>query len=155
MRSADVVFPRDIASLRTPLFFARTSSPRRSRTRLAFAFAPLLPLILWGNRRPAASHVVFALHLYAFLLIVFCVDLLVVAASLQLGGAGLASHRLDVVLYLSSLSLCGVYLHRAISVVYGARTISGIIQAITLTAAVGAIVLGYRFAVFLITLFSA
>jgi hypothetical protein len=99
--------------------------------------------------------VVFALHLYAFLLIVFCVDLLVVAASLQLGGAGLASHRLDVVLYLSSLSLCGVYLHRAISVVYGARTISGIIQAIPLTAAVGAIVLGYRFAVFLITLFSA
>ena len=121
---------------------------------MALAFAPLLALTAWNSRRPLAAHVVFALHLYAFLLILFCGALLIIAVDLRLGGAGLASHAMDVVLSVIELVVCAGYLYVALGVVYGAGRLLRVFQALVLTATVGAIVLGYRFAVFLITLYT-
>lgn len=78
---------------------------------MVLPFALLLPLVFFRNRQPFMAHVVFSLHLYAFLLLLFCVSLGIAAVDVLFGGA---------------LAL--------------ALTVSGI-------------VLGYRFVLFLITLY--
>jgi hypothetical protein len=49
---------------------------------------------------------------------------------------------------------CAAYLYRAIGAVYGARGVGGGAKALVLATAMGFIVLGYRFVIFLVTLYS-
>lgn len=121
---------------------------------MALVFALVLPVAFVRNRRPFAAHVVFALHAYGFLLLLLCLSLIVVAIDLRMGGPGLGSHALDVGLALLNLAVGGVYVYRAIGPVYGARGIARFVQAAALSAAIAAIVLGYRFSIFVITLYS-
>jgi Protein of unknown function (DUF3667) len=118
-------------------------------------FALLLPIVFLRSRRPFATHVVFSLHLYAFLLLLFCVALAVAAVDVLLGGAGLDSARMDNVLTVINLLACAMYLYAATGPVYaesGAAT--RVLKACGLALAVGAIVLGYRFLIFLFTLYA-
>jgi hypothetical protein len=121
---------------------------------MALPFAALLPLLFHRSRQPFAVHVAFSLHLYAFLLLMFCVALGIAAIDLGLGGAGLASARMDNVLTALNLAVCATYVYLAIGRVYGLRGVLRGAAAVGLTLAVGAIVLGYRFMVFAITLFT-
>ena len=116
-------------------------------------FALLLPLVFLRSRRPFATHVVFSLHFYAFLLLLFCAALFVAAIDVLLGGAGLESARMDNVLTALNLAACTVYLYVATGAVYAARGATRFVKAGLLALAVGAIVLGYRFLIFLITLY--
>ena len=50
-------------------------------------FALLLPVVFHGSRKPFAVHMAFALHLYAFLLLLFSAALAVVAVNVRFGGA--------------------------------------------------------------------
>jgi hypothetical protein len=50
--------------------------------------------------------------------------------------------------------LCAGYLYLAIGRVYGGRTAERVVRAAVLTVGVTAIVLGYRFALLLITLYT-
>ena len=50
---------------------------------------------------------------------------------------------------------CGVYLYFAIGRVYGGTRTTRLVNAAGLTVAVAAIVLGYRFALLVITLYTA
>ena len=118
-------------------------------------FALLLPLVFFRRRRPFMSHVVFLLHLYAFLLLLFCVALLAAKVSELVGLGGLESRWVDTVLSVFNLAACALYLYFAIGQVYRTRGAMRVVQAAVLSLAVGAIVLGYRFAVFLITLYFA
>jgi hypothetical protein len=112
-----------------------------------------IPALLFANRKqPMAVHAVFALHLYAFLLLLFCVCLGISAVDMRLGGEGLKSNAMDVSLSLLNLTVCILYVYRATGVVYGARGVSRIAKALLLTAVVAVLVPGYRFAIFLITL---
>ena len=120
---------------------------------MTMPFALLLPLVFLRERRPFMSHVVFSLHFYTFLLLLFCVALLAARVSALIGGGGLDSPRVDTALSVINLAACGAYLYVAIGPVYGASGAMRAVQAIVLALAVGAIVLGYRFAVFLITLY--
>jgi hypothetical protein len=52
------------------------------------------------------------------------------------------------------LAVCAVYVHAAIGLACGARGALRVMQAIVLTLAVDVIVLGYRFALFPITLYA-
>jgi Protein of unknown function (DUF3667) len=61
---------------------------------MTLPFAALLPLVFVGRRRPFMAHVVFALHLYTFLLLLFCVALLAATFSAWIGWGGLDSGRL-------------------------------------------------------------
>lgn len=122
---------------------------------MALAFAPLLPAVFYGAQRRFGAHIVFALHLYAFILLLLCVSLLLAEAQLRLGGRGLASPTVDMALTLFNLTVCGAYLWAAIGAFYGSRGLARIAKAAGLTFAIGLIVLGYRFAIFLITLYSA
>ena len=117
-------------------------------------FALLLPLAFWRARRPLMTHVVFSLHLYTFLLILFCLALLAAKASAWLGLGGLETPAVDNVLSIFNLAACGLYLYVAIGPVYETAGGRRVLQAIVLAIAVAAIVIGYRFVLLLITLFT-
>jgi hypothetical protein len=121
---------------------------------MTLPFALLLPLAFLRAQRPFMTHVVFSLHLYTFLLMVFCVALLAARISAALGLGGLESPRVDNVLSLANLVAGASYIYLAIGPVYGAAGAGRWIKALALAVAVAAIVLGYRFMLFVITLYA-
>ncbi len=120
---------------------------------MAVPFTLLLPLVFYGTRRPFATHVTFALHFYAFLLLLFCVSLVVSAVDVLCGGAGLESPRLDNILSIVNFVASALYLYIATGAVYGSRRVSQAVRALVLTVGAAAILLAYRFLLFLITLY--
>jgi hypothetical protein len=121
---------------------------------MTMPFALVLPLAFFRERRPFMVHLVFSLHLYTFMLLVFCIALVGARVSALVGGGGLDSPLVDIVLSAIILTCCALYLYFAMGKVYGARGIAGAAMAATLAIAVGGIVLAYRFVLFLITLYS-
>jgi hypothetical protein len=121
---------------------------------MTLPFALFLPLAFFRERRPFVVHVAFSLHLYTFLLLVFCVALVTAKLSASLGLGGLNSPRVDLVLSVANLAACAVYIHLAIGLVYGATGALRAAKAAGLALAAGAIVVGYRFVLFLITLYA-
>jgi len=121
---------------------------------MAVPFALLLPLVFFSSRRPFSIHVVFALHLYAFLLLLFCVALGIAALDAASGGAGLASASVDNLLTALILVCSTAYLHLASGRVYGVAGWGRAARSLLLALAVGVIVVGYRFAIFLVTLYT-
>lgn len=117
---------------------------------LSFAFLPAL--VFRRRKRPAAVHAVFALHVYAFLLLLLCVGTTIPAVDLRLGGAGFESERLDHAIALAAVCACALYLYFATAAVYGTRGVRRALETVVLTAGMACIVLGYRFALFLATL---
>ncbi len=120
---------------------------------MTMPFALVLPLAFFRERRPFMVHLVFSLHLYTFMLLVFCIALVGAKVSAMFGGGGLDSPLVDTVLSVINLVCCALYLYFAMGTVYGARGIVGAAKAAALALAVGGIVLAYRFALFLITLY--
>ena len=121
---------------------------------MAVPFALLLPVFFFSSRRPFSIHVAFALHLYAFLLLLFCLALAIATVDVAFGGAGLASASVDNALTALILVAATAYLHLAAGRVYGVAGWSRVARSLLLAFAVGVIVVGYRFAVFLITLYT-
>jgi uncharacterized protein DUF3667 len=119
---------------------------------LFFALVPML--VFLRSRRPLVAHAVFALHFYAFLLLPLCVAAFIQAVDGWVGGFGFTYDSLDHFLSISLLVVSAVYLYFAIGAVYGSRGIARIAATLVLTVFVGAIVLAYRFALLLITLYS-
>lgn len=121
---------------------------------MTFAFALLLPVAFFRERRPFMIHVVFSLHLYTFLLLLFCLALLAARLSASLGFGGADTPMVDNVLSIANLTACAVYIYLAIRPVYGAKGMRRVAEATVLALAVAAIALGYRFALFFITLYA-
>ena len=120
---------------------------------MTLPFALLLPLVFMRERRPFMTHVIFTLHLYTFLLLLFCVALLAAKLSALLGFGGLDAPMVDSALSVVNLVACALYVYLAINVVYGTTGIRRVAKTLILVPAVAAIVLGYRFALFFITLY--
>jgi len=120
---------------------------------MVLPFALLLPLVFFRNRQPFMAHVVFSLHLYAFLLLLFCVSLGIAAVDVLFGGAGLNSPRMDNILSVINLTACAAYLYLSTGRVYSASGPMRFVKALALALTVSGIVLGYRFVLFLITLY--
>jgi hypothetical protein len=116
-------------------------------------FTLLLPLVFLRERRPFMTHVTFSLHLYTFLLLLFCVALLASGLGTSLGVGGLDTPIVDNVLSIANVLVCALYLFLAIGPVYGATGVRRVGQTAILVLSVAAIVLGYRFALFFITLY--
>jgi Protein of unknown function (DUF3667) len=121
---------------------------------MTMPFALLLPLVFFRERRPFMTHVAFSLHLYTFLLLLFCIALLAAKLSALLGLGGLDAPRVDNVLSVANLLACAAYIYLAMGPVYGSASSLRATRAIALALAVAAIVLGYRFVLFLITLYA-
>jgi hypothetical protein len=118
---------------------------------LSFALAP--SILFLRSACPLVAHAVFSLHFYAFLLLLFCVATVIPPLDLMMGGDGFASEPLDHGISLAIVAASAAYLYFAVGTVYGARGIRRVLKTLALTAAVVIIVLGYRFALLLITLY--
>jgi hypothetical protein len=121
---------------------------------MVLPFAFVLPLVFFRTRRPFVAHLVFSLHVYAFLLFLFCAAVVALGAAGWLGVPGLASARADKVVSALILASCAAYLYGAAGTAYGARGFVRGAQALVLALAMFAIVLGYRFVIFLVTLYT-
>ena len=139
-----------------PRFDAAVATHARSLILvMALAFSPVQALVFRRSGHPFAVHAAFSLHLFAFILLAFCVGTTVPAVGMLGGGVRSTSENLDLALTAALLALTAAYLYRAIGVVYGARGRARIAQTAALTIATAAIVLGYRFALFLLTLYTS
>jgi hypothetical protein len=116
-------------------------------------FALLLSLTFLRARKPFVAYAYFSLHLYTFLLLLFSLALAVAAIDVYLGGLGLSSPVVDNVLSIINLAACGGYAFVAAAPVFGSRGIARLVRAAGMALTAGLIVLGYRFAIFLITLY--
>ena len=121
---------------------------------MVIAFAPFLFPTFWSRHRPAGAHLIFALHLYAFILTLLCVSLLISAAERLMGGDGLGSPIVDLVLSLFNVGACSIYIYLAIRPAYCARGIPRLLKTTWLAAIVAVLFVGYRFAIFLITFYT-
>src|SRR4029077_18437819 len=77
---------------------------------MVLPFAVLLPVVFHRSRQPVGVHVVFALHFYAFLLLLFCACLAIVAVDMLSGGVGLNAASMDNLLSLINVAACTTYL---------------------------------------------
>ena len=112
--------------------------------------------MFFRSRLPFVLHIVFSLHLYAFLLLLFCVALGISEFDVMLlGGMGLESQALDHALSIALLLACAIYLYIATQTVYGETGLIHAAKVAALAMAVAVIVLGYRFVLLPITLYSA
>jgi uncharacterized protein DUF3667 len=121
---------------------------------MALSFVAATSIAFYRSRSPLGAHALFSLHVYAFLLLLFCVATVVPPIDLWFGGAGFASDRLDHAISIGLLLACGMYLHVATGEVYGATGASRVLKVVALTVAVATIVLGYRFVLLVITLYT-
>jgi len=122
---------------------------------MAVAFALLVSVVFRRSTRPFAAHAAFSLHLYAFLLLLFCAGTALPALGMPFGGTRSTSDLLDAVLSLTLVIACGIYLFAAIGTVYGWRGPARVIASIGLSAGAAAIVLAYRLGLMLLTLYTA
>jgi hypothetical protein len=122
---------------------------------MVLAFAPLLALVFRRRHQPAGAHVVFALHLYSFVLALLCVSVLLAYAELLLGGDGIRSRAVDLALSLFNVSACATYIYLAIQPAYAASGVRRLGEALALATAVAVLFVGYRFAIFVLTLYTA
>jgi Protein of unknown function (DUF3667) len=119
---------------------------------LAFSLAPALAFM--RSKRPLVAHVVFSLHVYAFFLLLLCAATAIPFTSGLLGGPGFDSVPLDNAIAIGILIASSVYLYLAVRTVYGAQGLVLVLKTFALTVAVAAAVLGYRFALLLVTLYT-
>jgi hypothetical protein len=139
----------------TPVFdLAMARNARSFIIFMALLFA-LLPRIMFPQTKwPFVAHAVFSLHLYTFMLLLFCIATPIESFNRLLGGAGFGTQGFDAVLSLTLLAACAVYLYIATGAVYGGRLAIRALKTGALTVGVAVIVLGYRFSLFLITLYT-
>lgn len=141
--------------LYAPVFDQAVALKARSLIIFMALFFALVPMLVFVRRkRPLVVHAVFSLHLYAFMLLTFCVATTIPAFSALLGGPGFDSTSLDNFIAEALLAVCAVYLFFAIRAVYDIRGFARVLSTLALTIAVGAIVLGYRFFLLIVTLYT-
>jgi hypothetical protein len=157
---AQVLIPRRLETLQTtaalyaPRFDSAIALHARSLILLmALSFAILPRLVFRRRRHPFAAHAVFSLHLYAFLLLLLSAGSLLPAVTVQ-GGVRSMSDNMDHLLSIALMAGCAIYLYVAIGPVYGGSRMDRLLRALVLTLGATAIVLGYRFVLLLLTLYS-
>jgi Protein of unknown function (DUF3667) len=122
---------------------------------MAIPLLLLLPLLFLRKRRPYVLHAVFALHTYAFNLVLLSVLLAVIAVGSWLGNEAMFRTAIgDDVLFGVYLLGNAVYLYLATRTAYDASGITHVMQTLSLTLVAGLSIVSYRFLLFLITLYS-
>ena len=122
---------------------------------MVLAFTPIVAMLFRARHKAAGVHVVFALHIYTFIFLLLCVSVLLAEVERWIGGIGLKSPLVDTVLSVFNLTACFGYIYLAIGPAYGAKGTARLVSAAALTASVGVLFVGYRFLIFLITLYGA
>jgi hypothetical protein len=120
-------------------------------------YALLIFAMFFLSRRPVVVHCVFALHFVAFWLIAlaFLVPLIALPLSIVFELIGLSNAAVDGVATWLLIALSAVYAYRAFGRVYGGAAWSRVARAVVLAVVFIPVIRLYRFAVFLITLYTA
>lgn len=121
---------------------------------MALTFAPLTAIIFRRRHLPAGAHIVFALHLYAFVLLVLSVSVLLAEIDFLLVGRGLGSATVDNVLSVLNLLACGGYIFLALPKIYSAAGWRRWASTLVMTAVLALLFVGYRFVIFLLTFYA-
>jgi len=121
---------------------------------MVLPFTLLTALLFVRHKEPFVAHLVFSLHTYSFVLLLYCLSLLVIVLDGLFGGDGVFSPLLDNILTASLIVVIATYTYLSVGVVYGVHGLMKVIQALLLSIAVAAILVAYRFVIFLITLYS-
>ena len=100
---------------------AATFNAKALMVLMVLAFAPVLALLFRARHRAAGAHVVFALHLYAFVLVLLCASIAIAQIDRIMGGGGLGSPPVDTLLSVFNVSASAAYLYFAIGPAYAAR----------------------------------
>jgi uncharacterized protein DUF3667 len=119
---------------------------------LVVPFTLLLIPLFATSHRPFVTHLVFALHLQAFLLLCSCVLLLLTFLEVSVGGSGLRSQLVDWGTFVVLVAVIATYLYIATGIVYGATGAVRVLKVALLAVVIAAAVPGYRFLIFLVTL---
>jgi hypothetical protein len=139
----------------TPLFDQGVDVNAKSLVVLmVLPFAVVLWAMFRRSGRPLVTHVIFSLHFYAALLLLCCLLLALIYVDAGFGGTWTHSASADHLLFAVVLLSSAVYIYIAAGVVYSSHGLKRATKAILLAIAVGCGVLGYRFLIFLITLYS-
>jgi hypothetical protein len=121
-------------------------------------FALLSAVAFWRRRLPVAAHVVFALHFYAFWLLLFCMIVPIVSVPIiiwnLITGTPLTPAALDRLVFWLVTLIATTYLAMAIRRVLDEGVVSRIMKAAALALLASASLVGYRFVVFLITVYT-
>jgi hypothetical protein len=145
---------RDIATFAQRFDQAAVFNAKALIILMVLAFAPVAALLFRISERSAGAHVVFALHIYTFVLVVLCIALGLAEMDLLLNGGGLASPNVDTWLTVANLAACAVYIYFAVGPAYRANGPFRFVAASILTATVAVLFVGYRFAIFVITFYT-
>ena len=121
---------------------------------MALAFAALPAIIFRSRHRPAGAHLVFALHLYAFVLVLLSAAVMLAQVDVLFGGGGLDSDVVDKVLTVFNLVACGGYIFLAIPKIYGTSGWVRLAASALFVSGLALLFIGYRFAIFLITFYT-
>lgn len=120
---------------------------------MALPLLLLLPVAFRRSARPFAVHVVFALHVCAFQLVFLCLQLALISIAGWLHATAFTTLLADRMLFGVYLAACAAYMYAALPSVYGASGWTRVLQTLLLTTMAGLAVVGYRFVVFVITLY--
>ena len=120
---------------------------------MAIPFALFLILMFRRAGRPAVAHIVFALALLRVSHGDLVRPLAGGARDSWMGAFKIRWSSMDTLSFALQLGAIAAYLYVAIGKVYGATGVIRAVKAATLAVAVGAVVLGYRFLIFLVTLY--
>lgn len=135
-----------------PLFDLQVALNARSLIiGMALCFGLVLMLVFRRSGRLVVVHAAFALHLYGFLLLAFCVATAIPPLNAQLGNR-FDNDGLDHVLSMLLLATCAGYVFIGTTAVYGVRGLERAAKTLVMTGAAALLVLGYRFALFVVTL---
>jgi hypothetical protein len=121
---------------------------------MVLAFTPFVAALFYARHRPIGAHLVFSLHLYVVVLVLYCLSLVLAETSLLMGGRGLDSPTIDAALTLLNLAICAAYLFVMLGVVHEMKPRPRAVSAIVLAAIITGLVPGYRFVIFLVTLYT-
>lgn len=121
---------------------------------MVLPLAVLVSAVFVRARQPLAVHIVFALHFYAFLVVLFCLPVAAMVIEPWLGGDGKMSQTVDDAMSVILVLTCALYLYVAIKPVYAVQGVMRIAQTAVLAVAVAGIFLAYRFVLLLITLYT-
>jgi hypothetical protein len=121
---------------------------------MVLPFAFLASLVFSGQRKPFATHLVYALHYHAFMLMFISFAMFVMWLDLLIGGPGLSSQLTDDIVAFTLLVVCTLYLYVSSVVVYQPDIYIRLFKAEVLIFGAVGVFLGYRFLLFVVTLYT-
>jgi hypothetical protein len=118
-------------------------------------YALLFQILFIGTGRYFAEHLVFATHLVAFFLLAIPIAGLVVIgySYILYYGLGVSPPNGETPYVVSVLTLLGVYTYTAQRVVYGSGRVATVVRTVIVAAALLAMVVAFKFALFLVTMY--